>query len=46
MKTIRRFFRKFTRRMKWFARTTDRAYFRLSEAEQEALREFINDGTL
>jgi hypothetical protein len=46
MRRIRRFFRSFFRRLKWFKVTTDRAYFRLSEAEQDALRDFINDGTL
>jgi hypothetical protein len=46
MRLIALFTRRFFRRLKWFAKTTDRAYFRLSEAEQDAIREFINDGTL
>ena len=40
------FVARFFRRLTWFKLTADRAYFRLSAAEKEAIRDFINDGTL
>ena len=43
---FRRFFRILFRRLKWYKITTDRAYFRLSQAEQDGIREFINDSTI